>query len=66
MNRLFYVIPVTVFAGLALLLYIGLFQGPPSELPSPLVGKPAPGFTLPALDNQAQQFSRPNSAMAIR
>jgi cytochrome c biogenesis protein CcmG, thiol:disulfide interchange protein DsbE len=57
-KRLFYIIPVTVFAGLAFLLYIGLFQGPPSELPSPLVGKPAPDFTLPALDSQAQQFSR--------
>jgi cytochrome c biogenesis protein CcmG/thiol:disulfide interchange protein DsbE len=57
-KRLFYIIPVTVFAGLALLLYIGLFQGPPSELPSPLVGKPAPDFNLPALDVQAQPFSR--------
>ena len=58
MNRLFYIIPVAVFVGLSTLLYIGLFQGPPSELPSPLVGKPAPEFSLPALDGQAQQFSR--------
>src|SRR5579863_8425089 len=57
-KRLFYIIPAAVFAGLAFLLYIGLFQGPPSELPSPLVGKPAPGFALPALDAQAQEFSR--------
>jgi cytochrome c biogenesis protein CcmG/thiol:disulfide interchange protein DsbE len=57
-KRLFYVIPVAVFAALAFLLYIGLFQGPPSELPSPLVGKPAPGFALPPLDAQAQEFSR--------
>ncbi len=58
MKRLFYIIPVAVFAGLAFLLYIGLFQGPPSELPSPLVGKSAPEINLPALDAQAQQFSR--------
>lgn len=58
MKRLLYLVPVGVFAGLAILLYIGLFQGPPSELPSPLVGKSAPDFTLPALDSQAQQFSR--------
>jgi cytochrome c biogenesis protein CcmG/thiol:disulfide interchange protein DsbE len=57
-KRLFYVIPVAVFAALAFLLYIGLFQGPPSELPSPLVGKPAPAFSLPALDAEAQPFSR--------
>ena len=58
MKRLFYVIPVAVFGGLALLLYVGLFQGPPSELPSPLVGKPAPEFSLPALDAQAGSFAR--------
>ncbi len=58
MKRLLYLVPVALFGGLAFLLYIGLFQGPPSELPSPLVGKPAPAFMLPALDNQAQEFSR--------
>jgi cytochrome c biogenesis protein CcmG, thiol:disulfide interchange protein DsbE len=57
-KRLIYIVPVAIFAGLAFLLYIGLFQGPPSDLPSPLVGKPAPDVTLPALDSQAQQFSR--------
>ncbi len=44
--------------GLAWLLYIGLFQGPPSLLPSPLVGKPAPDIALPALDAEAQKFDR--------
>lgn len=58
MKRLLFVVPVAVFAGLAILLYVGLFQGPPSALPSPLIGKPAPDVTLPALDGQAQQFSR--------
>ena len=58
MKRLFFLVPVVVFVGLAWLLYIGLFQGPPSVLPSPLVGKPAPDITLPALDAQAQKFDR--------
>ena len=58
MKRLFFLIPVAVFVGLAVLLYVGLFQGPPSLLPSPLVGKPAPDIALPALDSQATNFSR--------
>ena len=57
MKRLFYLVPIAIFFGLAWLLYIGLFQGPPSELPSPLIGKAAPAFTLPALDNEAQRFT---------
>jgi cytochrome c biogenesis protein CcmG/thiol:disulfide interchange protein DsbE len=57
-KRLFFLVPVVIFIGLAWLLYIGLFQGPPSLLPSPLVGKPAPDISLPALDAQAQKFDR--------
>ena len=58
MKRLFFLIPVVIFLGLAALLYVGLFQGPPSELPSPLVGKVAPDIPLPPLDAQAQGFER--------
>ena len=58
MKRLFFLVPVVIFVGLAWLLYIGLFQGPPSLLPSPLVGKSAPDISLPALDAQAQNFNR--------
>jgi cytochrome c biogenesis protein CcmG, thiol:disulfide interchange protein DsbE len=57
-KRLFYLVPVVIFVGLAWLLYIGLFQGPPSLLPSPLVGKSAPDISLPALDAEAQNFNR--------
>jgi len=57
-KRLFFVIPVVIFFGLAVLLYVGLFQGPPSELPSPLVGKVAPEMALPALDDQNPGFAR--------
>ena len=58
MKRLFFLIPVAIFVALAGLLYVGLFQGPPSLLPSPLIGKPAPGIALPALDAQAANFTR--------
>ncbi|HXJ03266.1 MAG TPA: DsbE family thiol:disulfide interchange protein [Micropepsaceae bacterium] len=58
MKRLFFLIPIVIFLGLAGLLFIGLFQGPPSLLPSPLVGKPAPDIALPALDAQASNFTR--------
>jgi cytochrome c biogenesis protein CcmG/thiol:disulfide interchange protein DsbE len=57
-KRLFFLIPVVIFLGLAVLLYVGLFQGPPQELPSPLVGKTAPSIALPALDDQTPGFSR--------
>jgi cytochrome c biogenesis protein CcmG/thiol:disulfide interchange protein DsbE len=57
-KRLFFLVPVVIFLGLSWLLYIGLFQGPPSELPSPLVGKTAPDIALPALDAEAQNFTR--------
>lgn len=39
-------IPVVVFAGLALLFWRGL-SGNPSEIPSALIGKPVPEFSLP-------------------
>ena len=58
MKRLFFFVPVGIFVVLAGLLYLGLFRGPPSILPSPLVGKPAPDIALPALDTQASNFSR--------
>lgn len=41
-------IPLALFGGLALLLYVGL-QGNPQEIPSALIGKPAPDFALSAV-----------------
>jgi cytochrome c biogenesis protein CcmG, thiol:disulfide interchange protein DsbE len=43
MNR--YLIPLGIFIALAVLLYIGLGLNP-REVPSPLIGKPAPAFEL--------------------
>lgn len=42
-------LPVVVFAGLAGLFFVGLGSGDPSRVPSPLINKPAPDFTLPRL-----------------
>lgn len=43
------VIPVAAFALLALIFWKGL-SGNPSEIPSALIGKPVPEFTLPAVE----------------
>jgi cytochrome c biogenesis protein CcmG, thiol:disulfide interchange protein DsbE len=48
--------PLVLFLGLAALLFYGLGTDP-RMVPSPLVGKPAPKFTLPALNNPSQTVS---------
>jgi len=45
-----FLIPLALFVVLAVFLGIGLNRNP-HEVPSPLVGKPAPAFTLPQLDS---------------
>lgn len=49
-------IPLAIFLVVALFLYRGLFLNP-KEVPSPLIGKPAPAFTLPRLDDPTQTLS---------
>lgn len=49
-------LPLIIFLLLVGLLGKGLFLNP-TELPSPLVGKPAPAFTAPVLGQAGQQFS---------
>ena len=51
-----FAIPVAIFAALLLLLGIGL-KLDPREVPSPLIGKPAPHFELPELREPAKSFS---------
>ena len=58
MKRLLYVIPVAIVGGLMWAFAVFLQQGPPGFLPSQLVGKSAPEFTLPPLDAEAQSFTR--------
>lgn len=48
MRRLITLLPVALFAALALLFWKGL-SGDPSTLPSTLINKPVPAFTLPAV-----------------
>jgi cytochrome c biogenesis protein CcmG/thiol:disulfide interchange protein DsbE len=42
-------LPVAIFIGLALLFAKGLITADPSKVPSALIGKPVPSFTLPPL-----------------
>jgi cytochrome c biogenesis protein CcmG/thiol:disulfide interchange protein DsbE len=51
-----FLVPLALFIGLVIFLAIGLTRDP-RDVPSPLVGKPAPAFTLPRLDDSAQKFS---------
>ena len=44
------------FLALAAVLYFGLYRDP-REVPSPLIGKPAPAFTLAQLGNANATFS---------
>ena len=46
-RRLIVLIPLVAFLSLALLLFFRLFAGDPSQLPSVLIGKPAPATDLP-------------------
>src|SRR5713226_7947242 len=43
--RLLFLVPAVVFAGLMVAFGIGLDRDP-SRVPSPLIGKPVPGFSL--------------------
>lgn len=54
MNKLF-LIPLVLFFGLVVFLAVGL-QRDPKEIPSPLVGKPAPAFKLFTLAANDQTF----------
>ncbi|MDP1657842.1 MAG: DsbE family thiol:disulfide interchange protein [Methylotenera sp.] len=49
-------IPLAIFLVVVGFLFKGLFLNP-KEVPSPLVGKPAPQFSLPRLDNPETVFS---------
>ncbi|MBL0730985.1 DsbE family thiol:disulfide interchange protein [Piscinibacter sp. HJYY11] len=51
MKKRYVLIPLALFMVLAVFLAIGLKLNP-REVPSPLVGKPAPAFTLPQLHKE--------------
>lgn len=54
-----YALPIVLLAALVVLLWFGL-GGNPGYVPSPLIDKPAPEFSLPRLDDPALTFSREN------
>jgi cytochrome c biogenesis protein CcmG/thiol:disulfide interchange protein DsbE len=51
-----YLVPISLFAVLAAFFFFGLGLNP-GYVPSPLIGKPAPGFELPRLENPAKTIS---------
>jgi len=55
MKRLVYFLPIAGFLVLAYFLF-GSLAKKPNELPSVLIGKPAPAFALAGLDKQVQGF----------
>jgi cytochrome c biogenesis protein CcmG/thiol:disulfide interchange protein DsbE len=54
MNR--YAAPIVIFGLMVVVFWLGLGKDP-SVVPSPLIGKPAPEFTLPSLTDGTQQVS---------
>ena len=53
-----FAIPLAAFALLVVVLAIGIKQSPDKDLiPSPLIGKPAPDFSLPSLTEPGQRVS---------
>ena len=57
MKRWQFILPLALFGVLLLFLLRGLSLDP-REVPSPLIGKPAPEFSLPRLDDPAQMLGR--------
>jgi cytochrome c biogenesis protein CcmG/thiol:disulfide interchange protein DsbE len=56
-STLRFLLPVGIFGLLVAVFFVGLGKDP-TLVPSPLVGKPAPEFTLPLLDDPARTLSR--------
>ncbi|MFC3609567.1 DsbE family thiol:disulfide interchange protein [Stutzerimonas tarimensis] len=59
MKRLLFLLPLALFLAISLFLYRGLFLDP-SELPSALIGKPVPAFSLPSVQDEQQLLSQEN------
>lgn len=57
MKMLRFLVPMGIFAAVLGFLFVGLGLNP-REVPSPLIGKPAPAFTLARLDDPAQSIGR--------
>lgn len=51
-----FAIPLLIFLGIGVFLYMGL-DGDPRRVPSPLIDKPAPVFSLPTLADPEKSFT---------
>lgn len=58
-RKFFVALPLILFGALALLLYIRLYAGDPSRLPSALIGKSVPEFSLPPLQGLTDAAGKP-------
>ncbi|AJE21968.1 DsbE family thiol:disulfide interchange protein [Azotobacter chroococcum] len=56
MKRAIFLLPLVLFLGIAAFLYRGLFLDP-AELPSALIGKPFPAFSLPAVEEPGRTLT---------
>ena len=56
MKSLRFILPLLLFVALLLFLWVGLSLNP-REVPSPLIGKPAPAFQLARLDDPARMVT---------
>lgn len=56
-KTLYYALPLVFFAVLVIVFMFGLESGDHKEIPSPLIGKPVPIFTVPDVMNPKQQFT---------
>jgi len=58
--RLIYIAPLALFIGLVLYFFVTLRPGyDPSQLPSAMIGKPAPNFSLPGVPGRLDATGRP-------
>jgi|SRR5882724_2444711 len=57
MKSLRFILPLGIFAALVFVLWRGLSLNP-TEVPSPLIDKPAPSFTLTRLDDAGKTLAR--------
>jgi cytochrome c biogenesis protein CcmG/thiol:disulfide interchange protein DsbE len=55
-RRVLFLVPLLVFAAVAVFLAIGLTRNP-REVPSPLIGKPVPEFSLPSVKGRTLGLS---------
>ncbi|AHL76160.1 thiol:disulfide interchange protein [Stutzerimonas stutzeri] len=59
MKRVLMLLPLAIFLLVAVFLYRGLFLDP-TELPSALIGKPLPSFSLPSVEDPQRLVSAEN------